>query len=438
MSRVLVLDQQRRPLMPCTPARARLLLKQNKAAVWRRYPFTLILRGARPDAITQALRLKFDPGSRTSGLALTNDTTGEVVWAAELTHRGEQVHKALQKRAAVRRGRRLRHTRYRKPRFLNRRRPKGWLPPSLLSRVRNVETWVARLMRWCPIGALSYEVARFDTQALQNPEIAGTAYQRGTLAGYELKEYLLLKWGHRCAYCKQMDVPLQVEHLVPKSRGGSHRMSNLTLACQRCNQKKGTRTAQEFGFPHLQAQAGLPLRNAAAVNSIRWALYERLKCSGLPIETSTGGRTKWNRKQRDIPKAHWLDAANVGQSTPPQLLWQHVHPLLIRAMGQQSRQMCRMDAHGFPRTRAKKLGAKHAFRTGDIVRAVVPSHLTNKGVHVGRMAARANGAFTIATRGGTVTDIGYRYCTRLQRNDGYGYLTPRKRGWGESNSPKRV
>ena len=101
MSRVLVLDQQRRPLMPCTPARARLLLKQKKAAVLRRYPFTLILRDARPDAIVQSLRRKIDPGSKTSGLALTNDTTGEVLWAAELTHRGEQVHKALQKRAAA-------------------------------------------------------------------------------------------------------------------------------------------------------------------------------------------------------------------------------------------------------------------------------------------------------------------------------------------------
>ena len=425
MSRVLVLDQQRRPLMPCTPARARLLLKQNKAAVWRRYPFTLILRVARLDAIVQPLRLKIDPGSRTSGLAVTNDATGEVVWAAELTHRGEQVHTALQKRAAVRRGRRQRHTRYRKPRFLNRRRHRGWLAPSLLSRVRNVETWVARLRRWCPIGALSYEVARFDTQALQNPEIAGTAYQHGTLAGYEVKEYLLLKWGHRCAYCKQTGVPLQVEHLVPKTRGGSHRVSNLALACERCNQKKGNRTAVEFGFPRLQSQAELPLKDAAAVNSTRRALYERLKSSGLPIEMSTGGRTKWNRTQRGIPKAHWLDAANVGQSTPPRLLWQHVRPLLIRAMGQQSRQMCRMDAHGFPRTRAKKPSAKHAFRTGDIVRAVVPAHLKNKGVHVGRMATRANGAFTIATRRGTVSDIGYRYCTRLQRNDGYSYLIQR-------------
>ncbi len=430
MSRVLVLDHQRRPLMPCTPARARLLLQQQKAAVWRRYPFTLILRAARPDAVVQPLRLKIDPGSHTSGLAVTNDATGEVVWAADLTHRGEQVHAGLQRRAAVRRGRRQRHTRYRQPRFLNRRRPKGWLPPSLLSRVQNVETWVLRLKRWCPLGALSYEAVRFDTQALQHPEIAGTAYQHGTLAGYELKEYVLLKWGHQCAYCKQTGMPLQIEHIVPKTRGGSDRVSNLTLACEPCNQKKGKRTAQEFGFPHIQAQAQHPLKDAAAVNSTRWALYERLKTTGLPIETSTGGRTKWNRKQRGLPKTHWLDAASVGPSTPERLRWQRVRPWLIRAMGQQNRQMCRMDKRGFPRTAAKKKSARHAFQTGDMVRAVVPAHLKNAGVHVGRMASKASGAFTIATKKGTVTDIGYRYCTRLQRNDGYGYLIARKEGRG--------
>ncbi len=426
MSRVLVLDQQKRPLMPCTPARARLLLKQKKAAVLRRYPFTLILRDVRPDAIVQPLRLKIDPGSRTSGLAVTSDTSGEVVWAAELTHRGDQVHTAIQKRAAVRRGRRQRHTRYRKPRFLNRRRPQGWLPPSLISRMQNVETWVQRLIRWCPIGALAYEAVRFDTQALQNPEIEGTAYQHGTLAGYELKEYLLLKWGHQCAYCKQTGMPLQVEHIVPKSRGGSHRTTNLTLACEHCNQQKGNRTAQEFGCSHIQAQAQHPLKDAAAVTNTRWALYERLKTIGLPIETGTGGRTKWNRTQRGLPKTHWLDAANVGPSTPQRLLWQHVRPLLIRAMGHQNRQMCRMDERGFPRTSAKKKSTKHGFQTGDIVRAVVPGHLKNKGVHVGRMASKASGAFTITTKKGTVTDIGYRYCTRLQRNDGYGYLIGRK------------
>src|SRR5260370_25596500 len=149
-------------------------------------------------------------------------------------------------------------------------------------------------------------------------------------------------------------MPLQVEHIVPRSRGGSHRITNLTLACEKCNQKKGNRIAQEFGFPHIQAQARHPLKDAAAVNSTRWALYERLKATRLPIETSTGGRTKWNRTQRGLPKTHWLDAAHVGPSTPPPLLWQHVRPLLIRAMGHQNPQMCPTDDRGFPPTSTNK------------------------------------------------------------------------------------
>jgi len=422
MSRVLIVDQQRRLLMPCTPARARLLLKQRKAAVLRRFPFILILREARPEAVVQPLRLKIDPGSKVTGLALVNDATGEVVWAAEVTHRGEEVHRDLQKRASVRRGRRQRHTWYRAARFLNRCHPRGWIPPSLLCRVQNVETWTNRLLRWAPIGALSYEAVRFDTQALENPAIEGKEYQHGTLAGLEVKEYLLVKWGYRCAYCKKTGLPLQVEHIVPKIRGGSHRITNLTLACARCNIRKGEKTAEEFGFPHIQAQARAPLKDAAAVNSTRRALHRRLLQTGLMIEASTGGRTKWNHRQRGIPKSHWLDAANVGPSTPTRLLWQHVRPWLIKANRRQDRQLCQVDALGFPRSRPKKRSVKHAFRTGDIVRAVVPGHLRNAGVHVGRMATKANGAFTITTKQGKVTDIGYRYCTRLQRDDGYMYL----------------
>jgi hypothetical protein len=114
-----------------------------------------------------------------------------VVWAAELHHRGERIRNALADRRAVRRSRRNRKTRYRKLRFLNRRRPAGWLPPSLESRVANIQTWVARLRRACPITSLALEVVRFDTQALQNPEISGVAYQQGTLHGYEIREYVV-------------------------------------------------------------------------------------------------------------------------------------------------------------------------------------------------------------------------------------------------------
>jgi RRXRR protein len=192
MSHVFVLDTNKQPLNPVHPGRARLLLKQGKAAVWRRYPFTIILHSAVDNPPLLPLRLKLDPGSKTTGMALVNDATGQIVWAAELSHRGHAIRSALSSRRGVRHGRRYRHTRYRQPRGANRRtNKKGWLPPSQTSRIANVLTWVTRLMRLCPITALSMELVKFDLQALENPEITGVEYQQGTLFGYELREYLL-------------------------------------------------------------------------------------------------------------------------------------------------------------------------------------------------------------------------------------------------------
>ena len=151
MSKVFVLDTNKQPLNPVRPGYARLLLTQGKAAVLKCYPFTIVLKKAVEYPILEPLRIKIDPGSKVTGLALVNDATGEVIFAAELTHRGQAIKAALDDRRAVRRGRRNRDTRYRQPRFLNRRRPQGWLAPSLESRVCNVLTWVKRLMRLCPI-----------------------------------------------------------------------------------------------------------------------------------------------------------------------------------------------------------------------------------------------------------------------------------------------
>ena len=425
MSFVFIVDHDRKPLAPVHPGRARFLLTAGHAAVLRRYPFTLILNEAQPDAQPTPLRVKLDPGSQTTGIAVVNDTTGQVVWAAEVTHRGDQVTAQLVARRAQRRGRRQRHTRYRQPRFQNRRRPEGWLPPSLCSRLANLLTWVARVCRWCPIGAISLELVKFDTQLMQNAAISGVAYQHGELQGYEVKQYLLAKWGHRCAYCGATNVPLQVEHIVPRARGGSNRVSNLTLACAPCNQAKGTQTAAEYGFPAIHAQAKQPLRDAAAVNTTRWAVYQRLHGMGLPVETGTGGRTKWNRTQRGLPKTHWLDAACVGASTPAVLQVQQVVPMCIRAMGRHSRQMCRTDAYGFPNKAPKATSVVGGFRTGDMVRATVPASSTKAGVYVGRIAIRASGSCTIRTAHGTIQGIHDRFCQPLHRGDGYSYTNGR-------------
>jgi 5-methylcytosine-specific restriction endonuclease McrA len=252
MQRVFVLSSDRKPLDPCHPARARKLLKQGRAAVFRRYPFVIILKDrTAAESVTHPHRLKVDPGSKTTGLGVVQEATRKVVWAAELEHRGEQIKHGMIGRRQLRRARRNRKCRYRPPRFNNRAssRRKGRLPPSLQSRVENVATWVERLRRYVPVAALSLELVKFDTQKMENIEISGVEYQQGELQGYEIRQYLLEKFGHKCVYCSAENVPLQVEHIVPKARGGSSRVSNLTISCGPCNQEKGSRTAEEYGHP---------------------------------------------------------------------------------------------------------------------------------------------------------------------------------------------
>ncbi len=426
MSKVFVLDTNTQSLNPVHLGRARLLLKQGKAAVYRSYPFTLILKRAVEQPHLEPLRVKVDPGSKTSGIALVNDGSSEVVWAAELIHRGEQIKRDMDKRRAVRKNRRQRKTRYRQPRFDNRRKRKGTLQPSQTSRVCNVVTWIRRLMRLCPVSAISQELVRFDTQAFENLDIEDVQYQQGTLAGYEVREYVLLKCSHQCSYCDARQVPLELDHLQPRAKLSSNRASNLVAACKPCNQRKGNQDIRDFlkGQPErlarILAQAKTPLRDAAAVNAMRWALYERLKALGLPVECGSGGLTKFNRITRDLPKTHWLDAACVGRSTPEHLVIKHVVPLRITATGHGSRQMCLMDEHGFPRTKPKGAKRVKGFQTGDLVRAVV-TRGTKQGTYVSKVAVRTRGVFNIKTVRGTVTDIHHRFCTLVARSDGYSY-----------------
>jgi hypothetical protein len=163
---------------------ARKLLSRGEAAVFRRAPFTVILKREVSDVQTPDLQLKIDPGSKITGIAIVNQQTGEVVFAAEIEHRGHAIKISLDARRAVRRGRRNRKTRYRKPRFNNRGRLEGSLPPSLESRVENVYTWAQRLRRVYPIKGVAIELVKFDLQLMENPEIEGVEYQQGELAGY--------------------------------------------------------------------------------------------------------------------------------------------------------------------------------------------------------------------------------------------------------------
>lgn len=433
---VFVLDKRKKPLMPCSEKRARILLERGRARVHRLVPFTIrLVDRLREDSVLQELRVSITPGSKATGLAVTREaenvdsTTGEVIMTRvvllllELQHRGHAIRDKLTSRRGHRRFRRN-QIRYRPARFLNRTKPQGWLAPSLQHRVDTTMAWVARLRRWAPIASLSTMLHRFDTQALQNPEISGAEYQQGELQGYEVREYLLEKWGRKCAYCDAEHTPLTIDHIHPRSKGGSDRVSNLTMACFPCNQRKNNQDVREFlahdpkRLARIEAVRKAPLKDAAAVNSTRWALWERLKATGLEVEVGTGGRTKWNRKRFDMPKAHCLDAACVGQVDAVQHWQQPV--LTIKATGRGSYQRTRLTKFGFPRGYLTRSKSVFGFQTGDMVKAIVTKG-KKAGSYLGRVVIRASGSFNIGTGKEAVQGIHHRFCTLVQRSDGYGY-----------------
>lgn len=434
-NKVFLLDTNRKPLNPITPRQARKLLEKGKAAVLRRYPFTLILHREIENPEIFPLTLKIDPGSKHTGLALLSGDV--IVWVAQIEHRAYQISEALTERRQQRRGRRHRHTRYRRPPKhewfrdgtkqpvpKKKRKGLGYLQPSLMHRVQTTETWVRRLMKFCPVTQIWIERVKFDLQKLQNPEIDGVEYQQGELFGYEVREYLLEKWERKCAYCGATGVPLQVEHIVPKARGGSNRVANLTLACECCNQKKGSNPVEEFlknepdKLKKIKEQAKKPLKDPAAVNSTRNKIVEVLS-ELLPTKTATGGQTKFNRCRLGLPKDHHIDASCVGEVDS--LTFYATQPFYIKCTGHGNRQYQNVDKFGFPRGKAKsKNPYVHGFRTGDIVKAVVTKG-KKIGTYVGRVAVRSTGSFNITTKEGKVQGIGYKNFSKLHSVDGYAY-----------------
>ena len=436
---VFVIDKRKNPLMPCSEKRARKLLDTGRARVHRLIPFSIRLIDREvAGCVLQSIKIKIDPGSKFTGIAVVRETksidvaTGEigitvhVLNLFELLHRGRQISEALTARRQMRRRRRG-NLRYREPRFLNRgNKAKGWLAPSLQHRVDTTVAWVNRFQRVVPNIGIAQELVRFDMQLMQNAEISGVEYQQGTLAGYEVREYLLNKWNRECSYCGAKDVPLQIEHIHSKACGGSNRISNLALACQPCNQKKGAQDVRVFlakdtkRLDRILAQAKHPLKDAAAVNATRWALFNALKVAGIPVTTGSGGLTKFNRTQLGIPKTHALDAVCVG-AVSAVTGWQKP-TLAIKATGRGSYQRTRLDAFGFPRgylTREKRI---QGFQTGDMVSADVTKG-KKIGFYVGRVAVRATGSFNIQTGQGVVQGISHRCCKVIQRADGYGFST---------------
>ena len=205
---VFVLDKHQKPLMPCTEKRARLLLNRKRAVVHKVFPFTIRIKDRiREKVIVEDMEIKIDGGAKYTGIAIITDSSDKPVlcpYLAEIHHKTD-IKSKLDTKRAIRKSRRGRKTRYRKKRFLNRKRRAGWLPPSVMAVVQQTESVLNKLFKLLPVKSVVLENVKFDSQLMENAELRGIEYQQGTLSGYEVREYLLEKWGRTCAYCKRKD-----------------------------------------------------------------------------------------------------------------------------------------------------------------------------------------------------------------------------------------
>ena len=420
---VFVLNRSKKPLNMITNAEARILLKKKLAVIHKIYPFTIRLRDNSCVSNDKSYTVKIDPGSRHTGIAIV-DNKDSVVMLAELEHRGNVIKKNMSSRRAVRSFRRQRKTRYREARFLNRTKPEGWLAPSVKSRADNVINFIKKYKKFLNINKVMIENVSFDTaQMASDNYLVGTGYQQGPLYDTNLREFVFSKTNGRCSYCGAKAT--EIDHIIPRVKGGSNSTFNLTPACRSCNQKKSNKTLKEFGklmnkdYSHLKPKK-LP-KDASIVQSSRNYMVKEITKLVSDTTTHDAWLTKYNRDQLVLPKEHYYDALSVGNIENYKFLIDKV--LLISAQGRGSRQMCRVDKYGFPRTSAKASKTVKGFQTGDMVKVIVPKG-SNKGEYFGKVAVRSNGKFDIndiKTKTKTIQSVGYKYCHIIQRCDGYLY-----------------
>lgn len=417
---VFVLDKSKKPLDMITNAEARILLKNKQAVVHKVYPFTIRLKDNSCVSKDRAYTVKLDPGSKHTGIAIT-DNNNSVVMLAELEHRGHIIKRNLDKRRAVRHSRRNRKTRYRAVRFLNRTRPEGWLAPSVKSRADNVINFIKKYKKLINIDKVMVENISFDTaQMSSDTKLWGKDYQEGNLYQKELRSFIFNRSKGKCVYCGAKAE--EIDHVIARSNGGTNSTYNLVATCRSCNEKKSNLTLKAFGklmhkdYSHLEPKK--LHKDAAIVQSARNYMIKEITNIIPDTKSYEAWLTKYNRDELGLPKEHYYDALSVGNIQDYKFLTDKI--LVISAKGRGSRQMCSMDKYGFPRTSAKASKSVKGFQTGDFVKAVVTKG-SKQGEYLGRVAVRSKGSFGIIYNNYIVDGIGYKYCHIIQRGDGYSY-----------------
>lgn len=301
---VYVINKDGKPLMPITRhGKVRRLLRDKRAKVVNRTPFTIQLLYKTEKEEIQDITLGVDAGSKHIGLSAT--TKKKELFSGEYELRNDIVDKLSTKRQN-RRTRRSR-LRYRKPRFNNRKstKKKGWLAPSIEHKINSHEKIIEDLHKILPINKVIVEVASFDIQKIKNPEIEGKQYQEGEQLGFwNVREYVLFRDDHKCQHCKgkSKDPILNIHHIESRKTGGNA-PNNLITLCETCHNDyhKGK-------IKDLKIKRGQVYRDAAFMGIMRWSLYEKLKTQYDNIKLTYGYITKNRRIKLDLPKEHRMDA----------------------------------------------------------------------------------------------------------------------------------
>ena len=303
---VYVLNCHGQPLMPCSPRKARLLLKEGKAKVVKMVPFTLqLLYGS--SGYTQEVSLGVDAGTQHIGVSATTEKA--VLFEAEVLPRTD-IQQLLATRSQFRRARRSRKTRYRPCRFRNRKSPSGWLAPSVQHKVEAHLKTIRLVHSILPVHHTTLEVAQFDIQKIRHPEMEGKEYQEGPQVGFwNVREYVLFRDNHCCQWClgKSKDPILNVHHIESRKTGGDS-PDNLITLCETCHDLMH-RTHQE----HTIERKSRSFRDATQMGMIRWRIYSRAKAIFPNVHLTYGYITKQTRIAHTLEKSHLIDARCISQ-----------------------------------------------------------------------------------------------------------------------------
>lgn len=290
--------------MPTTPQKARKLIKKNKAKIINYKPFTIQLLYATGET-KQPVNIGIDLGAKHIGVAIQSEN--KVISKGEIELR-DDIKSLMETRKIYRRSRRNRKTRYRKPRFDNRKRPDNWLPPSVQSRIDSTFMWIDKFMGLLPEPILNVEVGKFDVQKMMNPDVKGKGYQEGSSFGYyNTRYYVFARDKYTCQVCKKKGKILQTHHIIYKSKGGTDRADNLITVCIDCHNHKNHQEGQIFYKWMINKKKTPSYKEAPFMNIIRKRVFEKYPNANITY----GNITTVDRKALGLEKTHYNDAIAI-------------------------------------------------------------------------------------------------------------------------------